>query len=189
MLELTVPGTELFDERTQTFTSTKSTVLQLEHSLIAIAKWEAKFHKSFLSPKPGEERTQDESLYYVKCMTINKGVDPKVYLAINDNMMKRINEYIDDPMSATKFYDDVAGLNRGRAPKETITAELIYWWMIANNISPDKEKWHINRLLALIRVCNIKNQPPKKNGRLTPEQLKARADLNAARRAKTGSRG
>ena len=49
------------------------------------------------------------------------------------------------------------------------------------------EKWHLNRLMTLIRVCSEKNTPSKKmNRRDILSQNKA---LNAARRKASGSKG
>jgi len=181
MFLLKIPDTELFDERTEQFISIKGQTLQLEHSLVSISKWESKWHKPFLDKR---EKTEEELLDYIRCMTISKNVDPKVYYAIEEDTLIQIKAYIDDPMTATWFTEDKT---RRRGPQEVVTAEIIYYWMIAQNIPVQFEKWHLNRLLTLIRVCGIKNSPPKK---MKKSQIhKQNHSLNAARRAAHHSKG
>lgn len=155
MLQVTVPAAEYFNEQTEEFIEVKAHTLQLEHSLISISKWEAKWCKPFLGK---EEKTQDETMDYIRCMTITQNVDPMVYRAIPDSELKRIKDYINAPMTATWFND------RDKKPpsRKVITSELVYYWMIAQNIPFECEKWHFNRLMTLIRVCAEKSQPPKK---------------------------
>lgn len=180
MLQITVPAAELWDERNQRFIRTKEQKLQLEHSLVSISKWESKWCKPFLSKN---NKTTEETVDYVRCMTLTQNVDPNVYFALTNENIQRVNDYIEAPMTATTFAKD----NSGKASREIITSELIYYWMIALQI-PDKcEKWHINRLLTLIRVCNIKNQPPKKMSQ--GEIMRRNSALNAARRKQLNSKG
>lgn len=155
MLHITIPAAELWDESKQEFISTKGQTLQLEHSLVSLSKWESKWCKAFLSKN---EKTIEETLDYIKCMTLTQNVNPESYNYITNANIVQINQYIESPMSATFFTDDKTA---GKSGKETITAELIYYWMIAYNIPFECQKWHLNRLLTLIRVCEIKNRPPK----------------------------
>lgn len=181
MLQITVPAGEIWDEIHEQFIYTKPTVLSLEHSLVSISKWEAKWGKPFLTKEP---KTNEELLDYIRCMTLTQNVDPNVYFSLSSDNINEINKYIDDPHTATTIKEDPnAPRNR-----EIITSELIYYWMIALNIPIDIcQKWHLNRLLTLIRVCNIKNAPPKK---MTQRQLMTRnAALNAARRKQLNSKG
>ena len=180
MLRITIPASEQWDERKQEFVQTKGQTLQLEHSLVSLSKWESKWNKAFLSKG---EKTYEETIDYIKCMTITQNVDPNVYNSLSAEHFDQINKYIEAPMTATSFNED----KNGRANREVVTAELIYYWMIALNIPFECQKWHLNRLLTLIRVCNIKNAPPKKMGkRATASQY---AQLNAARRKQLGSKG
>lgn len=180
MLQITVPAAELWDERNQRFIRTKEQKLQLEHSLVSISKWESKWCKPFLSKN---NKTTEETVDYIRCMTLTQNVDPNVYFALTNENIQRVNDYIEAPMTATTFTED----RSGKASREIITNELIYYWMIALQI-PDKcEKWHINRLLTLIRVCNIKNQPPKKMSQ--GEIMRRNSALNAARRKQLNSKG
>lgn len=182
MLEITVPATELFNEKTQEFMYTKEQTLQLEHSLISLSKWESKWHKAFLGK---QEKTNEETLDYVRCMTITKNVDPNAYLVLTPDNVNAINAYIDNPMTATRFN---SMLNQSTAPnRDVITAELIYYWMVAFNIPFECEKWHLNRLLTLIRVCELKNSPPKKMSKSAI--MRNNAALNNARRNKLHTRG
>lgn len=179
MLRITIPAAEQWDERKQEFISTKECSIQLEHSLVSLSKWESKWNKPFLGK---DDKTEEEIIDYVRCMTITQNVDPNVYYAMSNDNIKAIRDYIDEPMTATTFRD--AG---GKSNKEIITSELIYYWMIALNIPFECQKWHLNRLLTLIRVCNIKNQPDKK---MKPNEImKQNAALNAARRKKMNTKG
>lgn len=166
MLQITVPAAEYFDERTEEFINVKAYTLQLEHSLISISKWEAKWHKPFIGK---EEKTEEETRDYIRCMTITQNVDPIVYLAIPNSEIQRIKEYINDPMTATWFND-----RDKRAPsRKVITSEVVYYWMISQNIPIECEKWHFNRLMTLIRVCSEKSQPQKKMSKADRKSLMA----------------
>lgn len=181
MLQITIPsGEEQWDEAKQEFVYPKERTLQLEHSLVSLSKWESKWCKPFLSKQP---KTFEETLDYIKCMTLtpNVGVDAYKYLTIS--CIDQINKYIDAPMTATTFSEN----KTAKANREQVTAEIIYYWMIALNIPFECQKWHLNRLLTLIRVCDIKNTPPKKMSRR--EIMNRNRALNAARRKKYNSRG
>ena len=181
MLTITVPAGQFFQNSTNTFVYTEETELQLEHSLLSLSKWESKWHKPFLDTK---EKTEEELTDYVRCMTINKNVDPKVYMCLDEPTVQKIRDYIDDPMTATWFSEDKG---KGRRNREIVTAEIIYYWMVAQQIPFECQKWHLNRLLTLIRVCGIKNTPPKK---MSPKAIaKQNRSINAARRAAHNSRG
>ena len=180
MLQIVIPGQELWDEQKQEFINTKEQVLQLEHSLISLSKWESKWCKVFLSK---QEKTQEETIDYIKCMTITPNVDPEVYNHLTRENIKEIEDYIAAPMTATYFSSD----NAGKSSREQVTSELIYYWMIALNIPFECQKWHLNRLLTLIKVCNIKNQPPKKMSKR--EIMSRNAALNAARRQQLNTKG
>lgn len=180
MLQLTIPAIEMWDESKQEFISAKEQTLQLEHSLVSLAKWESKWNKPFLSKG---EKTMDETIDYVKCMTLTQHVKPDVYDRLTVKHLEEIRKYIEAPMTATTFSED----KTARASREIVTAEVIYHWMIALNIPFECRKWHLNRLLTLIRVCNIKNQPPKKmSKRATASRY---AQLNAARRQQMNTKG
>lgn len=180
MLKITVPENELWDEAQKEFVTVEEQTLQLEHSLVSLSKWESKWHKPFFSK---EEKTYEETLDYVRCMTITQHVKPEVYRCLTMNNVQEINNYIEDPMTATTF----SAKEKRTINGEQITAELIYYWMIASNIPFECQKWHINRLITLIRVCSIKSQPPKKMNR--QDVVNNYAQLNAARRQKYNSKG
>lgn len=154
MLQITVGPVELFDEANTLFSMSKEYKLSLEHSLISLARWESKWHKPFLTKL---DKSDEETIDYVRCMTINKDVDELVYKLIDKSVMKQINQYIEDSMTATTFAKDTR-----KGGREQMTAELIYFWMINYTIPFECEKWHLNRLLTLINVCAIKTQPKKK---------------------------
>ena len=181
MLRIVVPiSPEGWDEKKQEFIEPKVQVLKLEHSLISQSKWESKWCKPFLST---EEKTVEEILDYIKFMTLTPNVKPEVYLHITQANIKEINDYIEAPMTATTFSDS----NSKKGKREIVTAELIYYWMIALNIPFECQKWHLNKLLTLIKVCNIKNSPPKKRSEKdTWRQYEA---LNEARKKQLNSKG
>lgn len=179
MLEITIPSLELWNEEKQEFVSIKGTTLKLEHSLVSLSKWESKWCKPFLSR---EDKTREETLDYIKCMTLTQNVDPDIYQYISNENVNKIIEYINAPMTATTLREEKKG-----GSKEIVTAELIYYWMIALTIPFECQKWHLNRLLTLIRVCNVKNTPPKKMSKR--EIMSRNAALNASRRKQLNSKG
>ena len=180
MLEITIPAIELWNEEKQEFVNKKEQTIQLEHSLVSLSKWESKWCKSFLYTK---EKTFEETLDYIKCMTITQNVSDDVYTRLTNQNIEDINNYIAAPMTATVFYDN----KNTNGKSETVTAELIYYWMISLNIPFECQKWHLNKLLTLIRVCNVKNTPPKKMSKR--ELMSRNAAMNAARRKQLNTRG
>lgn len=172
MLEITIPETELWDERNETFVTVKQHTLRLEHSLVSISKWEQKWCKSYFSRK---EKTKEEIIDYIRCMTITQNVDPYIYYCLTRENEEQIKNYIDAPMTAVTFPNEKKGGSR-----DIITSEIIYYWMISLGIPFECRKWHLNSLIALIKVCNIKNQPPKKMNRR--ELASHHRAVNAARR-------
>lgn len=184
MLTITIPGEEFYNEETNEFSYENPVILQMEHSLISISKWEAKWHRAFLAKK---ERNAEETLDYFKCMTINK-VDPKVYKRLSQENVEEILNYINEPMTATYMGSSKFGPGGEARAKDTTTAELLYYYMIALGIPFECEKWHLNRLLALIHVCEVKNSSGNKT--MSRSQLNKRnASLNAARRKAHGTKG
>lgn len=180
MLHITIPAVEQWDEVKQEFVYTKDQTLSLEHSLVSLSKWESKWCKAFLTK---QEKTFEETLDYIKFMTITQNVDPKVYNYLTNENIDEVNRYIEAPMTATYFSED----KTSKISREQVTAELIYYWMISLNIPFECQKWHLNRLLTLIKVCNIKNTPPKKRSR--KDIMSSNAALNAARKKQLNTRG
>lgn len=181
MLTITVPEGEIYNEETNEFVYTKETTLRLEHSLVSISKWESKWKKPFLGK---EQKTQQETRDYVKCMTTTQNVPDEVYLCLTANNYDEIGKYIEDSRTATWFSD-----NTNRPTSEVVTSELIYYWMTAFNIPFECQKWHLNRLLTLIKVCGIKNQSHDNKKMSRSAILKQNAAINKARRARSGSKG
>lgn len=178
MLELFIKGGEFFDSSSSTFINVSDTTICLEHSLVSLTKWESKWKKPFLSR---ENKTIEETIDYIKCMTLTENVDPMVYNLLDDAAIKKIQEYIEDPMTATTFREDKKG------SREIITSEIIYYWMFSLYIPIEFQEIHLNRLLAQIKVGSIKNEPPKKMKK--QELMNRNRSLNAARRAAANSRG
>jgi len=180
MLRLIIEGDESFDEETNTFETFNDVVIDLEHSLISLSKWESKYKKPFLS---SEEKTSEEIFGYLKAMIVTSDTDPDVLYRCTQADIKRIQEYIDSSQSATTF----GSMPERRGPSEVITSELIYYWMVAFNIPFECEYWHLNRLFSLIRICNIKNSKPTKMSR--NEVAQRNRELNAQRRAELNTTG
>lgn len=181
MLTIVVPGVEGWDEQKEEFVPPSSPIsLQLEHSLLSLSKWESKWEKPFLSK---DTKTVEETLDYIRCMTLNSNVSADVYYRLTSQNLRDVNAYIDAKRSATTIREE----RKGHRNSEIVTSELIYYWMVALNIPFECQKWHLNRLLMLIRVCNVKNQPAKKRSQRSI--LKENGALNAARRRQLHSKG
>ena len=180
MLKLKISEKELWDESKQEFIEVPETEIQLEHSLVSLSKWESKWHKSFL--KEQLNGSTEEGLDYIRCMTITQNVNPNIYKYLSQDEINKISNYINDPMTATTFNDHSTSKSN-----ESITSELIYYWMITYNIPAEYQKWHLNRLITLIRICQIKNSPPKKMSR--NDIINKYSALNEARRKQLNSRG
>lgn len=181
MLTIQVPTVEGFDQRSQTFINLPGCTLVMEHSLVSLSKWESKFCKPFLSK---EDKTPDEALAYIEAMTLTENYPAGIFEQLSKENFDSINEYVNRKMTATKFFDEGKKvLNR-----ETVTADLIYYWMLALQIPIETENWHLNRLLTLIQVCNLKNQPPKKS-KNTRDSMAERRALNESRKARYNTAG
>lgn len=182
MLQIDIPITpEYWDEEKEEFVAPKYKTLQMEHSLVSLSKWESKWHKSFLSSK---NKSDEELLDYIKCMTITQNVNPEVYNCLSAENYDQINNYINDPMTATTFHNDTG---EHKKSNEVVTAELIYYWMIALNIPKDFEKWHLSRLITFIRVCEIKNSPTKPRSKA--DMARYYQQLNEQRRKQLNTSG
>lgn len=182
MLHLTLPEQELFNEDTQEFLEYPLVELQMEHSLVSLSKWEEKYEKPFLT---AADKTPEEMLDYVFCMIYNEDVDESVLLRLNAEHLGAIKDYISAKKTATWFSDEAKSLGN----RETITSELIYYWLISLQIPMEAQHWHLNRLFTLIRVFIEKQKDPKKNRRPQREVVEQQARLNEQRRAALGTRG
>lgn len=179
MLTIIVPGVELFDEESNQFKTSTDFVLNLEHSLVSLSKWESIYEKPFLGRDP---KSSEEVVGYIKCMTLNTDVPPDVYSRFSQENIDDVNNYINAKMTATWFAD-----KKQKPSQEVITAEVIYYWMISMNIPLEFQNWHLNRLFTLIQVISLKNEPGKK---LSRAELAARnRALNEERRRKYNTRG
>ena len=180
MLELYIPGKEMFNDNTQEFLQIPGATLKLEHSLLSISKWESKWKKSFISSK---DLSGDELISYIKCMTIGSMPSDAVYESIDYKTAAKIRDYINDPMTATTF----SKAQSGPPSREIITSELVYYWMVQHGIPFECEKWHFNRLLTLIRICAIKGSDGKNMSK--KDIMRQNAEINAMRRKAMGTKG
>lgn len=186
MLRITIPATEEWDPVNERFYEVGETTLELEHSLISLSKWESRHHKAFLDPK--EKLTPEERLDYIRCMTLTKNVNDAVYFCIPESEKQKVRDYIDDPMSGQKFYDDP---NDKKRPQTKIwTAERFYYAISSYQLDWRVEKWHLNRLFSLIKFCSNENEAAMDNKKMTPGQLmKRNSTLNAARKKAWHTKG
>ena len=181
MLTITIPGEELWDEESESFRYAEGTVLEFEHSLVSLSKWEAKYHKLFLVP---DEKTEEETFGYIKAMLLTPNVSDETLLSMSPENFKAIDEYINDPMTGTTVTNVVQNKNRS---SERLSSELLYYWMSQCQIDISCERWHLNRLIMLIKVHSAKAQKPQKVSKQT--QAQSMAELNAMRKAKMGTSG
>ena len=172
---------ELYDEKTGEFIDSVTTTIRLEHSLVSLSKWESKWHKPFLHT----EKTDEEIMDYIKCMTLTQNVPDDIYNKLSSKNIQEIKDYIDNPMTATTFSEN----RNQKKSREIVTSELIYYWMVAYQIPFECQKWHLNRLITLTRICGIKNQPPSKNKTSQRELANRYAAMNRQRRAQLHSKG
>lgn len=180
MLKLIIEGDEFYDEQTNRFSTVGDVVLEFEHSLVSLSKWESEFQKPFLAPG---EKTPQEIFSYIQAMLLTEDVDQNTILRLTQPHLDKINVYIESKQSATTFGLMPETTGRG----ETITSELIYYWLVAFTIPFECQYWHLNRLFALIRICNIKNSSPKKMSR--NEIVQRNRELNAQRKAQMNTTG
>jgi len=180
MLKLTVPGVESYDEEKEEFVEVGEVVLELEHSLVSLSKWESQYEKPFLG---NSEKSTEEIIGYIKAMVVTPEVPEEIFSRLSEANMLEINDYIDAKMTATWFHEAPGA----PATREVVTAELVYYWMVTFSIDWEAQYWHLNRLFTLIRVCNIKNAKPKKMSRA--EVAARNRELNAQRKAQLGTKG
>ena len=180
MLTIVVAGVESYDEESKEFDVQGGTVLELEHSLVSLSKWESKHEKPFLGKEP---KTAEEVVSYVQAMTLTPNVPPEIYQKLEPGHFEAINKHIDAKMTATWFSEQPG------APKtrEVITSELIYYWLTVFQIPFECQHWHLNRLFTLIRICNIKQAKPKRMSRT--EMAQRNRELNAQRKKQLGTTG
>lgn len=174
MLNITIPAQQLWDSVKEEFIYTKETKLQLEHSLVSITKWEEKHHKTFLKDDP--PKTRDETIDYIRCMTITQNINPDAYNYLTPDNMRSIEEYIKDPMTSLVFPKE----NRVSSNRDVLSHETLYYYMFKLGIPMECQKWHINALIALIKVFDIKDAPKKKSS--TSDAYAEHRAAHAARR-------
>ena len=182
MLKLTIPKTELWDGIRNKFITVEEQTLELEHSLVSLSTWESKWCKAFLSK---HKKSSEETLDYIKCMTLNPDIPPEVYYCLTDKHLEQIIEYIEAPMTAVYFPEEKSG----KVSREVVTSELIEYWMLMLNIPFEYREMHLNRLFSLIRVANMKNNPKKNKRQSQADLARQYADLNAQRLKQLNTRG
>lgn len=180
MLQMTIDAKEFYDEANNEFVTVESQTIELEHSLLSLSLWESKWETPFLSDAP---MTYEQQIDYIRCMTLTKNVKPEVYYALSYENINEVFNYIKRKMTATT----INRIQHTPKSREIVTAELIYYWMVALQIPFECQTWHLNRLLMLIEVCSIKNQPPKKMGKKAI--MSRNAQINAARRQAMNTKG
>lgn len=181
-ITVNVVGGELFNPETEEIITVKPATLELEHSLISLSKWESKWKIPFMDASEKQKLSREQILDYFQCMSIKPVKDPNIFKSIRVADEQKILAYIADSMTATTFKDaPIEGRPKRPRKKEIITSEIIYYWMVELGVPVEFEKWHLNRLLTLIRVCQEKQTVPKKMkkndvlGMYAAQNAKARA--------------
>lgn len=180
MLTITVLGDEHWDEERREFITTNDIVLELEHSLATLSKWESIYNKPFLGK---DEKTSEEVLGYIKCMVQTPNPPEEVFYRLSKKNYDAIDEYINAKQTAT-WFTELPGAPKTR---ETITAELVYYWMFSGGVPMECQHWHLNRLFTLLRVISTKSGKPKKMSR--SEIARQNAILNEQRKQQLGTSG
>ena len=184
MLELTVSEKELYDNNTNMFLKIPGCVITLEHSLISLAKWESKWQVPYFN---GEKKSFEQDMDYIRCMVIGPIKDDRIFNNFSNEELLQIQEYNQSRMTATTFSTPTAVKSTQKKKKEIMTAEVIYARMFMHHISIECQKWHLNRLLTLIKVCDFQNGSGEK---MTKKQSAMwAAEQNKARQAKYNTRG
>lgn len=183
MLTITILGEEVFNEETMEFSSFGDIVLEMEHSLASLSKWEQKWQIPFLGP---QDKTNEQLLDYIHCMILTPGVPDNIVSTMSQSNIDEIQKYIESPETATTFAKESTTRKGNR---EIITSELIYYWMSAFKLPIQAETWHLNRLFSLIRIASIKNSD--KSGKKMPKhEIAARnRELNRQRREQLNTTG
>lgn len=180
MLTLIIHGDEYWDEASGEFLTQGDVTVELEHSLVSLSKWESITEKPFLVEG---KKTNEEIYEYIKCMCLTPGIAPDVFARLSSTNLEQVNNYIESKMTATWFFEH----SEGPKSTETVTSELIYYWLVTFNIPFEVEMWHLNRLFTLIKVCNLKNGKPRKMSR--SDAARMQRELNAQRKAQLGTSG
>lgn len=184
MLRLVIPETELWNESTNLFEYTKEVVVELEHSLVSLSKWESFYEKPFLN---NDSLTDKETRYYIECMCLTPDIDSDVFKYLSAENIEAVNKYIQKNHTATWFNEDESALKNSPANSKTvITSEIVYYWMTTLGIPYETQYWNLKRLLTLIKVINLKNQPPEKLSR--EEALNRTREINARYRMKAANK-
>lgn len=181
MLTITLQGDELWDDEAEVFRYSDPTVLEFEHSLVSLSKWEARFHKLFLT---SAKKTEEEMFGYIEAMLMTPNAPSDVLMRLTEDDVLAIDAYINDPMTGSTIHELP---HRGPRSSEQISSELIYFWMSQFQIDKDCEHWHLNRLFTLIKIHHAKSQKQQR----VPRQKTAQtmAEINAARKAQLGTSG
>ena len=174
---------EYWDSEKQEFVYPELGTLVLEHSLISISKWEGKWHKAYL--EESVKKTNEETLDYIRCMSIKGEPSDAVLSGLTKEDVDKIINYINDPMTATTFKKEPGKTNNNIT--NFVTSELIYAKMVMYGVPVEFEKWHLNRLLTLIKVLDEQNKEPKKHSER--ELISNYAKIREANRARFKAKG
>lgn len=185
MLIITISGVESFDDATQSFVQPNDTVLNLEHSLVSLSKWEAKWEKPFLT---GDSKTSEEVYGYVNAMSLTGDIPIDALHRLTEDNLLSINKYIEAKMTATWFLETP---QLKSSNQDVVTAEVIYHWMVALQIDWECQNWHLNRLITLVKTINEKNKAASDTKKKAPtsSDLADRRSLMDKRRSEASDRG
>lgn len=179
MLTIHIPEQETFNNVTETFHKLPQLPpLHLEHSLIAISKWEAKYRVPFLRSVEylSADKHKDKFHYYISCMSTKGELSQEVFERLTSENFLEITKYIADPHTASIISS--SSFSKGGGGKHVPTAERIYAIMAVYRIPHEYSKWHINNLFAVIDFCREYNEDPKKRKAASQDDVKAYYEQN-----------
>jgi hypothetical protein len=158
----------------------KEQVLQFEHSLLSLSKWEARTKKAFMATPT---KTNETMLDYYADMLLTPGVRREVIYTLPPQVLSDLNDYINDPQTAAKPPGEPEKGSVG-----IITSDLIYSWLVLSKIPfHPTETWHINRVLMLVNPVQHAMKPPKK--RSVGERLSDWTRINEENKKRFNSNG
>ena len=162
-----------WDYARQEFIDVAEQDVELEHCLLAIARWESKWKTPFFVDHLSAEQWTD----YIGFMALDVP-DFRFAYSLSNEQIKEVIDYIQTPQTATWFSEE----NKS-GKKEQLTTELVYYYMAQVPLPFELcERWHFSRLMSILRIAGIKSQPEKK---MSFNQIAAQnRALNAARKAK-----
>lgn len=171
---------EYYDEQLNRFYTLPPKVVNFEYSLAAVAEWEAIWKIPLLNTELGVD--SDMFLSLAMCMSDDREL---LEYYLDDTEKAELHKYLSDSQTATTINSSQNGNTTGRG--KVYTAEEIYALMFMNGIPIEWESRNLNRLLVILRIISIYQNPPKKMSQ--QDVMKQNARLNRERKNKYKTKG